>query len=70
MRKLNRAIVTALDHPVEELELTEIIRKHLIGVKTLEPRGSDKLDFHEIHVFDLKNALKAAYEAGRESNPL
>lgn len=44
--------------------LAEIARKHL-GVRTLETRKADGLDFHDCAVWNLKAALEAAYAAGR-----
>ena len=50
--------------------LTQIAQKHCF-VETLEVRGSDSLDFHDIGVAGLKAALEEAYEAGRrESRPI
>ncbi len=40
-----------------------IAQKHL-GVKTLETRKSDRLDFHDVSVWGIKSALEAAYDAG------
>jgi hypothetical protein len=33
----------------------------------LETRGSDSLDFHDVAVWQLRDALTAAYQAGRAS---
>lgn len=46
--------------------LTQIARQHL-GIETLETRNSDRLDFHEVAVWNLKAALEAAYRAGLEA---
>jgi hypothetical protein len=46
--------------------MTRIAREHL-GVETLEIRRSDRLDFHEVGVWQIEAALRAAYEAGRAS---
>ena len=43
--------------------LTEIARRYF-RVKTLEYRNSDSLDFHDISVGQMSDALKAAYEQG------
>lgn len=43
--------------------LTEIAKKHL-NLETLETRNSDSLDFHDVAVWSLKDALQEAYEAG------
>ncbi|MDF7806207.1 hypothetical protein P4E94_02080 [Pontiellaceae bacterium B12219] len=47
--------------------LEKIARDHL-DVETLSERKSDDLDFHEISVWNLKNALQAAYEAGQQTS--
>lgn len=43
---------------------TKIAREHL-GIETLESRGRDALDFHEVGVAGLSAALDAAYRAGQ-----
>ena len=43
--------------------LTEIAKKHL-SLETLGTRKSDSLDFHDVAVWSLKEALQEAYEAG------
>ncbi len=48
--------------------LTDIAKKHL-SLETLETRNSDGLDFHDVAVWSLKDALQEAYEAGLQSNP-
>lgn len=45
------------------LTLTRIARTHL-GIGTLEPRHADRLDFHEVAVWSLRDALEAAFQAG------
>ena len=44
--------------------LTKIAKKHL-SLETLETRNSDSLDFHDVAVWSLKDALQEAYEAGK-----
>lgn len=39
----------------------------ILDLETLEPRKRDSLDFHELAVWQIKKALEAAYEAGREA---
>jgi hypothetical protein len=41
-----------------------LAREHLY-IDTLDTRGSDSLDFHEVAVWGVRAALEAAYEAGR-----
>lgn len=43
--------------------IADIARRHL-GIETLEPRGLDRFDFHEVSVATLKAALRAAFEEG------
>ncbi len=38
-----------------------------LGFPTLESRGSDELDFREVAVWNLKDALERAYAAGRDA---
>ena len=45
--------------------LTQIAKKHL-DIDTLETRKSDPLDFHEVAVWCLRDALEAAFKAGAE----
>jgi hypothetical protein len=45
----------------------EKIAKEKLGLETLETRWSDELDFHDMSVWQIKDALEAAYEAGRKA---
>ena len=45
--------------------LTHIARDHLF-IETLETRRSDSLDFHDVAVWCIRDALKAAFNAGVE----
>ena len=44
--------------------LTQIAQRHL-HLETLETRTADSLDFHDLAVWSIEAALKAAFEAGR-----
>lgn len=46
--------------------LTRIALQHL-QIENLQTQKSDRLDFHEVSVGSLKDALKAAFEAGQRS---
>jgi hypothetical protein len=48
-----------------ESEITRIA-KEVLGVKTLETRHSDDMDFYDLSVWQIEEALKAAYAAGKE----
>jgi predicted metal-dependent hydrolase len=45
---------------------TQIAQQHL-NIETLVERKSDSLDFHEVAVWCVRDALEAAYEAGRKA---
>lgn len=47
-------------------ELASIARR-VLGVPTLEPRSSDRLDFHELGVWQIREVLRLAYRAGRDA---
>ena len=51
-------------NPKIEQFFTQIARQHL-GIETLEPRNLDRLDFHDVGVVGLTDALDAAYRAGQ-----
>jgi len=45
-------------------EIIAEIAKRVLRIETLEERKSDSLDFHQVAVWNVKEALKEAYEAG------
>lgn len=45
---------------------TQIAQQHL-NIETLVARNSDSHDFHEVSIWSVKDALEAAYEAGRKA---
>ncbi len=45
-------------------EILAHIARNELGIKTLETRNSDSLDFHDVGVASVKDALNAAYDAG------
>jgi hypothetical protein len=46
-------------------ELVAIARR--LGFDTLETRNSNRLDFHDVAVWQIREALEAAYEAGHQA---
>lgn len=50
-------------HSGEKPILSQIARDHL-GIPTLETRKSDRLDFHDVAVWQIEAALRAALDAG------
>ena len=53
----------AEDGVPDELLLEKIARKH--GVDTLRSRGSDRLDFKDMAVWQIRSILEDAYAAGQ-----
>ena len=51
--------------PAPEALLLGIALKHFPNIETLETRNSDCLDFHDVAVWAIRNALEAAYAAGQ-----
>ncbi len=43
-----------------------LIAQNKLGIETLETRRSDSLDFHDVAVWCIKDALEAAFKAGVE----
>ncbi len=44
------------------------IAQRILGIDTLETRKRDSLDFHDVAVWSIKEALEAAFEAGRKAD--
>lgn len=44
--------------------LETIAKEQFTSVETLETRESDRLDFHDVAVWEIKEALKVAFFAG------
>lgn len=40
------------------------IAKQVLGIETLQERGRDQLDFHDVSVVGLREALVLAYQMG------
>ncbi len=45
----------------------ENIARSVLGLDTLATQNSDRLDFHELAVWQIQEALEAAYKAGQAS---
>ena len=43
------------------------IAREILDLETLETRRMDSLDFHELAVWEIREALEAAYNAGRQA---
>jgi hypothetical protein len=48
----------------KEARTIDQIAKDVLGIETLETRNSDSLDFHDLAVWKIREALAAAYAAG------
>lgn len=46
-------------------QITEIA-KEALGIETLETRGADSLDFHDVAVWGVQSALEAAFNLGMQ----
>lgn len=57
---------TTNTRPAPEALLAELALRHF-GVETLATRNSDSLDFHEVAVWAIHDALEAAWQAGRNA---
>lgn len=47
-------------------EKIEEIAENILDIETLETRNRDHLDFYELSVWQIKEALEKAYRAGEE----
>ena len=61
-----RAAAAVCDEREQVRQTLEKIAKTKLQIPTLRERKSDQLDFHEVSVWALQRALRAAYEAGRQ----
>jgi len=43
------------------------IAREVLDLETLETRRMDSLDFHDLAVWEIRKALEAAYNAGRDA---
>lgn len=43
----------------------EKIAQDVLGLDTLETRNADSLDFHDLAVWQIREALERAYQAGK-----
>lgn len=58
--------LTATEEQVCQETIARIAHENLV-IATLQSRGSDRLDFYDLGVASIRDALLAAYLAGRES---
>jgi hypothetical protein len=47
--------------------VVKVIARNILYIETLKVRNSDRLDFHELSVISLREALLEAYIAGVEA---
>lgn len=55
------------DQKETENKVIEGIAKNMLGIDSLETVNSDRHDFHDLSVWQIKAALEAAYKAGYEA---
>lgn len=53
--------------PITTSDKIANIARAKLGFETLETRKRDELDFREVSVWAIKEALEAAYQVGRDS---
>ena len=58
---------TISDVALQPPALDEIAKKYL-GIATLQTQNSDANDFHDLAVWSIRDALIAAFEAGKNSS--
>lgn len=46
-------------------QIVKSIAELVLKIRNLDVRNSDRLDFREVHVSEVKRALEEAFEAGR-----
>jgi len=62
---MNKLIIrTALNRWRKRDEAIEAIARDILDIETLTERKRDSLDFHEVSVWQLRDALLAAYKLG------
>jgi hypothetical protein len=54
-------------HAYKDATVNEIAQR-ILHIDTLQTRKSDSLDFHDCAVWNIKEALEAAFEAGRKAD--
>jgi hypothetical protein len=56
------------DAPERDLDILIrwIAHEHL-SISTLQARGRDSLDFHDVHVDEIRGALHAAFQLGQSN---
>lgn len=64
--KKRENLTEAANHRAPANKIAEIARQHL-HVRTLDKSGDDSKDYHDIPVWAIEKALKAAYKAGVDS---
>jgi hypothetical protein len=62
-----KAKTTKHTQTYKDVTINEIAQR-ILRIDTLQERKSDSLDFHTVAVWTLKEALEAAFEAGRKAD--
>ena len=48
-------------------QIIQSIAQEKLGIQTLETQNSDRLDFYDISVWQIKEALELAFQLGQKS---
>ena len=59
-----------IGHTMDINEIIESIAANQLGIETLETRQADSLDFHEVAVWEVREALKQAVLAGAKQEAI
>lgn len=62
-----QTLAARCDQEIEVEKELAAIAKRVLRIPALESRNSDRLDFHEVSAWSVKEALRLAYQAGRDA---
>lgn len=48
----------------QRLDMYNKLSRELLGIEKIEPSGTDRLDFYNVHVSNLTEAFERVYEQG------
>ena len=51
--------------PNQRNDIFSVIARKVMNIETLETRRRDRLDFHDVAVWDIQEALELAFRAGQ-----
>ena len=51
---------------MNKIEILKLIQSEMFRVKTIETQGTDRLDYHEVHIESLVSLVDKAFEQGKK----